>query len=157
MKICVATTPIRPYPTDFPPFGSMIIVQSLRELGHEVIATGEDFFKCNYGDICISNPPYSTFHTTWNRQNNIKTEIIQRLAKLNKPFMLLIPLAFLQTKQFKLFQEKYGTCQMIIPYERIKFYYYKDGKKLKYNTPNHHGVCFWLCWKINLKKDINYV
>ena len=45
MKICVATTPIRPYPTDFPPFGSMIIVQSLRELGHEVFFHHIDYHR----------------------------------------------------------------------------------------------------------------
>lgn len=29
-KIAICTTPIRPYPTDFPPFGSMAIIQSIR-------------------------------------------------------------------------------------------------------------------------------
>jgi anaerobic magnesium-protoporphyrin IX monomethyl ester cyclase len=29
-KIVICTTPIRPYPTDFPPFGSMAIIQSIR-------------------------------------------------------------------------------------------------------------------------------
>ena len=32
MKICIVTTPIRPIPTDFPPMGSMVIMQSLRKL-----------------------------------------------------------------------------------------------------------------------------
>jgi radical SAM superfamily enzyme YgiQ (UPF0313 family) len=36
MKICICTTPIRPVPTDFPPFGSMAIIQSLRKIGEEV-------------------------------------------------------------------------------------------------------------------------
>ena len=35
--------------------------------------------------------------------------------------------------------------------------WYKDGKKKRYEAPNHHGVCFWLCWKMNLEKDVNYV
>ena len=30
MKICIATTPIRPNPTTFPPLGSMAIIQSLK-------------------------------------------------------------------------------------------------------------------------------
>ncbi len=30
-KIVICTTPIRPYPTDFPPFGSMAIIQSIRK------------------------------------------------------------------------------------------------------------------------------
>ena len=29
MKICIVTTPIRPIPTNFPPLGSMAIIQSL--------------------------------------------------------------------------------------------------------------------------------
>ena len=36
MKICIVTTPIRPQPTVFPPFGSMAIIQSLRSVGHEM-------------------------------------------------------------------------------------------------------------------------
>ena len=43
MKVCIVTTPIRPIPTQFPPMGSMFIIQSLREDGHEV-----DFFHIDY-------------------------------------------------------------------------------------------------------------
>ena len=43
MKICIVTTPIRPIPTQFPPMGSMFIIQSLREEGHVV-----DFFHIDY-------------------------------------------------------------------------------------------------------------
>jgi len=32
MKICICTTPIRPEPATFPPFGSMAIIQSLRKI-----------------------------------------------------------------------------------------------------------------------------
>ena len=35
LKICICTTPIRPIPTKFPPFGSMAIISSLREIGEE--------------------------------------------------------------------------------------------------------------------------
>ena len=45
MKICIVTTPIRPTPTDFPPFGSMVIIQSLRELGHEVFFHHIDYHR----------------------------------------------------------------------------------------------------------------
>ena len=43
MKFCICTTPIRPYPTDFPPFGSMAIIQSLRK-----IRVNADFFNIDY-------------------------------------------------------------------------------------------------------------
>jgi anaerobic magnesium-protoporphyrin IX monomethyl ester cyclase len=36
MKVCIATTPIRPNPTTFPPLGSMAIIQSLRKSNHEL-------------------------------------------------------------------------------------------------------------------------
>ena len=32
MKICICTTPIRPIPTTYPPFGSMAIIQSLKKI-----------------------------------------------------------------------------------------------------------------------------
>ena len=35
MKIVLCTTPIRPYPTSYPPFGSMAIIQSLRLEGYD--------------------------------------------------------------------------------------------------------------------------
>jgi anaerobic magnesium-protoporphyrin IX monomethyl ester cyclase len=35
MKIVICTTPIRPEPTSFPPFGSMAVIQSLRLAGHD--------------------------------------------------------------------------------------------------------------------------
>ena len=43
MKICIATTPIRPNPTTFPPLGSMAIIQSLKKSNHEL-----KFFHIDY-------------------------------------------------------------------------------------------------------------
>ena len=43
MKICICTTPIRPVPTTFPPFGSMAIIQALRSVGEEV-----NFYHIDY-------------------------------------------------------------------------------------------------------------
>lgn len=45
MKICICTTPLRPTPTTFPPFGSMAIIQSLRDAGHEVSFLHIDYFR----------------------------------------------------------------------------------------------------------------
>lgn len=45
MKICICTTPIRPYPTSFPPFGSMVIIQSLRKIGADVNFFHIDFHR----------------------------------------------------------------------------------------------------------------
>ena len=45
MKVCIVTTPIRPKPTTFPPFGSMAIIQSLRLVNHEVLFHHIDYHR----------------------------------------------------------------------------------------------------------------
>lgn len=45
MKICICTTPIRPIPTTYPPFGSLAIIQSLRKLGEHVDFYNIDYFR----------------------------------------------------------------------------------------------------------------
>ena len=45
MKICILTTPIRPVPTNWPPLGSMAIIQSLRNDGHDVHFYNIDFHR----------------------------------------------------------------------------------------------------------------
>lgn len=37
MKIVICTTPIRPVPTEFPPFGSLAVIQALREAGYDPV------------------------------------------------------------------------------------------------------------------------
>lgn len=51
MNICICTTPIRPYPTDFPPLGSMAIIQSLRKTGEEVNFFNIDYFRPSEAEI----------------------------------------------------------------------------------------------------------
>jgi len=51
MKICVCTTPIRPTPTTFPPFGSMAIIQSLKEVGEEPFFYNIDYFRFNHAEV----------------------------------------------------------------------------------------------------------
>ena len=48
MKICVCTTPIRPSPTDFPPFGSMAVIQALRNIGEQVSFYNIDYHRYNH-------------------------------------------------------------------------------------------------------------
>lgn len=45
MNICICTTPIRPVPTTFPPFGSMAIIQSLRKIGEQPQFFNIDYFR----------------------------------------------------------------------------------------------------------------
>ena len=48
MKICIVTTPIRPVPTTYPPFGSMAIIQSLREIGQTVSFHNIDYHRYSH-------------------------------------------------------------------------------------------------------------
>ena len=45
MKICIVTTPIRPIPTNYPPFGSMAIIQSLKSIGQDVSFHNIDYHR----------------------------------------------------------------------------------------------------------------
>lgn len=45
MKVAVMTTPIRPYPTDFPPLGSLAVIQALRERGFDVSFLNIDYHR----------------------------------------------------------------------------------------------------------------
>lgn len=51
MRICICTTPIRPKPTTFPPFGSMAIIQSLRGIGEDVKFFNIDFFRYSHDQV----------------------------------------------------------------------------------------------------------
>ena len=51
MKICICTLPIRPTPTNFPPFGSMAIIQSLKDIGKEPFFYNIDYFRFNHAEI----------------------------------------------------------------------------------------------------------
>ena len=51
MKICICTTPIRPKPTEFPPFGSMAIIQALRNIGEEVRFYHIDYHRHDHSEI----------------------------------------------------------------------------------------------------------
>ena len=51
MKICICTTPIRPIPTTFPPFGSLAIIQSLRKISVDCEFYNIDYFRPSKKDI----------------------------------------------------------------------------------------------------------
>jgi len=51
MKICICTTPIRPRPTTFPPFGSMAVIQSLRKIGEKANLYHIDYHRYDHDEI----------------------------------------------------------------------------------------------------------
>ena len=85
---------------------------------HEVINThivnGEDFFECNIPcDAIVSNPPYS-----------VKTEVLERLFSLGKPFAMLVGVVglFESQKRFEMFRDN----SFEIMYLNRRVSYYKD-------------------------------
>lgn len=76
-------------------------VKMLRESGYTVIAThiatGQDFFDTDVRcDFIISNPPYS-----------LKTEVLQRLFTIGKPFAMLVGVVglFESQRRFEMFRD----------------------------------------------------
>ena len=111
----------------------------LRELGFDVIHNDNDFFESNEGDIVVSNPPFSKCK-----------DIMPRLKELDKPFILILPSAKINTSYIR--NNFNDDLQIIIPRKRIQFV--KNGNELE-NKCNFD--CFYYCYKIGLEKDINYL
>ena len=117
--------------------------QYLKELGFDVIHRNENFFNCNYGDIIVSNPPFS------------KTkEIMKRLKELNKPFILIMPSSKINTSYFREFYKDDKKLQIIIPRKRIHFEKLINGKKPDNWKNCCNFDCFYYCYNIGLPQDI---
>src|SRR5260370_15571808 len=51
MKIVICTTPIRPVPTNYPPLGSLAIIQALRGAGHDRIFCDIDGLRPTFDEV----------------------------------------------------------------------------------------------------------
>lgn len=116
----------------------------LTELGFNVIHEPIDFFKEDRGDVIVSNPPFS-----------LSKQVLTRLKKLNKPFMLIMPTSKINTQYFReLFENDEDPIQIIIPRKRIHFKKMVDGKPVEGWKNACCFDCFYYCWKLNLPRDI---
>lgn len=119
---------------------SMRSALHMRELGFEVVAKKynpntekNDFFSCNYGDVVVSNPPFS-----------LKREVLTRLKELGKPFILILPHATMNTKYFRELFMQDKEFGIIIPKKRIDF----DNKRLE---ASNCFDCSYYCWKVGVR------
>ena len=118
-------------------------VKLIRKEGHKVIAShideGKNFFEYepeeDY-DFIISNPPFS-----------IKDDILKRLAELDKPYAMLLPIPTLQGQ--KRFEFMKG-CQALIFDKRIN--YFTDASRKSIQKGVSFGS-FYLCHDF-LPKDL---
>ena len=114
----------------------------LKELGFNVIHEPVDFFENNLGDIIVSNPPFS-----------FSKQIIQHLAKLDKPFIIIMPSGKINTSYFREnFMNK--RLQIVIPRKRIHFTKMINGEKVKDQKNACNFDCFYYCYKMGFEKDI---
>ena len=89
----------------------------LTELGFNTIHEPIDFFDDDTVpeyDILISNPPFSQ-----------SKNIMNRLYELDKPFILIMPAAKINTSYFRRWRDR--NIQIVIPRKRIHFTKLVDG------------------------------
>ena len=127
-----------------PFYGSGESGKFLEELGFEVVHNNNDFFENDEGEIIVTNPPFSK-----------SKEVINRLKKLGKPFILLMPCAKVITSYFREnFKDTENHLQIIIPRKRIHFMKHTDGKPVEGWKLQTAFDCFYYAWKMNLPRDI---
>jgi hypothetical protein len=114
----------------------------LSDLSFNVIHRDIDFFENNFGDIVVSNPPFTK-----------KKEVLQRLIELDKPFILIMPCSTLVCSYVRSLLG--NDIQIIIPRKRIQFSKLVNGKLECGGKCNFD--CFYYCYKMNLPRDINFL
>ena len=117
----------------------------LTELGFKVIHDRDDFFTSDKGDYIVSNPPFSKTR-----------EVLERLKKLGKPFVLILPCLKLLTHYTRDLYKGEGL-QIIIPSKRIHFLKFVGGKPVEGWKNATAFDCFYYCWKMNLPADITWL
>ena len=119
----------------------------LQSLGFDVIHKEIDFFNDDTlpeYDCIVSNPPFSQ-----------SKAVVERLLKLDKPFIIIMPSSKINTGYFR--ESFMNKIQIIIPPKRIHFTKLVDGEKPKNWKNACNFDCFYYCYKIGLPKDIMWI
>tara|TARA_R110000823_G_scaffold2286_6_gene9372 strand:+ start:183 stop:713 length:531 start_codon:yes stop_codon:yes gene_type:complete len=118
----------------------------LEELGFDVYHEDIDFFENDIADCVISNPPFG----------KIKL-ILERLVRIKKPFILIMPSSKINTQYFRRVFIDIEKPQLIIPRKRIQFKKMIDGKIDTTTRSQCNFDCFYYCWKMNLDNNITWL
>jgi len=112
------------------------IIEEWDKLGYLCINEKKDAFNREHPefDYLISNIPFSC-----------KRECVELGFKLDKPFILLMPIDAMGSKWIKKY---WDNLEFIIPNGRYSFF----KKKLKKSSAWFDTM--WVCYKINLQKKI---
>ena len=123
---------LKKYKTIWCPFYTeeSLFVKMLKEQGHKVINThifeGQDFFEYEPKeyDCIVSNPLYS-----------LKTEVLERLFELNKPFAMLLGVVglFESQKRFNMFKD--NDFEIMYFNKRISYFRDYNEEKPMLNPP----------------------
>lgn len=119
----------------------------LNDLGYDnVIHRDEDFYtyQPNDWDMVIDNPPYSN-----------KSQVIERLISLGKPFALVLPINTLVTRYaHRNFKNKHIS---LIILDNRKHHFLKSGDPPRTNhngSPTNPIMPCWFCYNIDLPNRI---
>ena len=109
-----------------------------------MITNTGDFFDCddNEAECIITNPPFS-----------IKRDVLKRLKIIDKPFICILPTLALQTKYIQDIFD--GELQVILPSKKIFYYKMINGEKKIYDKLSFY--CCFVCYKMNLPKDLIFI
>lgn len=115
-------------------------VDHLRALGCQVVYGNVDFYTTDMGDVIITNPPFSE-----------KERVFARLAELDKPFIVTIPIHSLATRFIKrLFKNQ---LQIIIPDLRLHFEFEDKFSGVRKTVKRTPFDTIYACYKMNLPRD----
>jgi hypothetical protein len=81
--------------------------------------------------------------------------VFARLAHLDKPFIMIVPISKITTDYFqKHFANK---CQVIIPRKRIQFGKWDALSDKVLDTKNVNFASVFVCYKLGLDSDLIYI